>query len=76
MDIQKLLKAEDDGFKDFLFYDIEVFAEDAMIVFKDITGETMRIYHNNFLGLSDYIKGKVLVGYNNYHYDDLIHDTD
>ena len=72
MDIQKLLKAEEDEFSDFLFYDIEIFAEDALIVFKDVNGDTMRIYHNTFEGLSDFITDKVLVGYNNYHYDDLI----
>lgn len=55
-----------------LFYDIEVFYRDALVVFKDINKKTVAIYHNNFVGLSDFIRGKTLVGYNNFWYDDHI----
>ena len=55
-----------------LFYDIEVYKYDAFVVFKDINKNTLRIFHNNFEELQDFIKGKILVGYNNYFYDDLI----
>lgn len=69
---KKLLKAEENNFSDFLFYDIEVFAEDCLVVFKDIDGITQRIFHNSFNGLREFIQGKILVAYNNYHYDDFI----
>ena len=55
-----------------LFYDIEVYKYDAFVVFKDINKTTLRIFHNNFEELQNFIKGKILVGYNNYFYDDLI----
>lgn len=58
--------------KEYLFYDIEVFAHDAFVVFKDINKKLVKVFHNNFVQLSDFIKGKTLVGYNNYHYDDKI----
>lgn len=69
---KSLPHAKDNNFQDFLFYDIEVFKEDSLVVFKDSNGRTVRYYHNNFEGLKDFINGKVLVGYNNYHYDDLV----
>lgn len=55
-----------------LFYDIEVFQEDSLVVFKDIEKVTKAIFVNQFDGLYDLIKGKTLVGYNNYFYDDYI----
>ena len=55
-----------------LFYDIEVFSKDAFVVFKDINDKTLRIFHNDFVELSDFIKGKTLIGYNNYFYDDHV----
>ena len=55
-----------------LFYDIEVYKYDAFVVFKDINKNTLRIFHNDFEELRDFIKGKTLVGYNNYFYDDLV----
>jgi hypothetical protein len=55
-----------------LFYDIEVYSHNAFVVFKDINKKLKRVFHNNFVGLSDFIKGKTLVGFNNYHYDDKI----
>lgn len=64
-----------------LFYDIEIFAFDALVVFKDKDKNTIAAYHNDFktpmLGsyrgsISQLICGKTLVGYNNYWYDDHI----
>lgn len=56
----------------YLFYDIEVFKEDALVVFKDINKNTMAIFHNNFEGVLDLIRDNILIGYNNYFYDDFI----
>lgn len=59
-----------------LFYDVESFSYDSLIVFKDI--------HNNLIAkywidesdvceeISGTIKDNILVGYNNYSYDDVI----
>ena len=66
-----------------LFYDIEVFEKDALVVFMDIDGNEVAHFWNNrnrryvedpsgFEGVSKLIKGKVLAGYNNYSYDDHI----
>ncbi len=55
-----------------LFYDIEIFKHDALVVFKDIDKNVIEIYHNDFEGILSTIKGKTLVGYNNYNYDDYI----
>lgn len=55
-----------------LFYDIEVYSDDAFVVFKDINKKLLKVFHNHFFQLEEFIKGKVLVGYNNYHYDDKI----
>lgn len=55
-----------------LFYDIEVYSHNAFVVFKDINKKLKRVFHNNFVGLSEFIKGKTLVGFNNYYYDDKI----
>ena len=58
--------------KDLLFYDTEVFAYDTIFVFKDINKTTLKVFHNDFTGLYDFVKGKTLVSYNGYHYDDVI----
>lgn len=55
-----------------LFYDIEVFKENSLVVFKDIDKNIKRIFHNNFIKMAEFIEGKTLVGFNNYHYDDKI----
>lgn len=65
-----------------LFYDIEVFKYDSLVVFKDIDNKVVAKFWNNgdpdykadhgFSGISDLIKDKILVGYNNYNYDDYI----
>ena len=58
--------------QDYLFYDIEVFSHDAFVVFKDINKKLVKVFHNNFVQLADFIKGRVLVGFNNHYYDDKI----
>lgn len=66
-----------------LFYDIEVFMYDAFVAFKDIDNNVIAKFwstrgrklieeESGFEGVRELIKGNVLVGYNNYHYDDLI----
>ena len=56
-------------------YDIEVLKHDWIMVFKE--GKDYRVIHNDSEKLKSYIdtliKNKsILVGFNNYHYDDLI----
>lgn len=68
---------------DLLFYDIEVFSDDALVVFMDINkqevahfwstrGRTKREEPSGFEQIPQLIEGKTLVGYNNYYYDDNI----
>lgn len=56
-----------------LFYDIEVYPFDSFVVIKDIH-RNAKLFHdkNNFEGLAAYIRGKTLVGFNNYFYDDHV----
>ena len=58
--------------EDLLFYDIEVFKHNSFVVFKDINKKEVGLFHNDFNGISELIKNKVLVGYNNHFYDDKI----
>lgn len=60
--------------QDLLFYDIEVFKHDSLVVFKDINKNIVQIFHNDFKDLADFVmqSGCTLVGFNNYHYDDKI----
>lgn len=58
--------------EDLLFYDVEVFSNNAFVVFKDINKKLKRVFHNNFVNMHSFIKGKILIGFNNYHYDDKI----
>ena len=69
--------------EDLLFYDIEVFSDDALVVFMDINkqevahfwstrGRTKQEEPSGFEGIPELIEGKTLVGYNNYYYDDNI----
>lgn len=55
-----------------LIYDIEVYEEDAFVVFKNLDGTIYKIYHNEFTGLRELVTTSTLVGYNNYFYDDII----
>lgn len=69
--------------KNLLFYDLEVTAFDALAVFMDIDGNEVAHFWNNrgrskveepsgFEGIEELVKKNVLVGYNNYSYDDNI----
>lgn len=58
--------------KKLLFYDIEIFKHDALIVIKDINKRVVRAMWNEFTGLIDVIHDIRLAGYNNYYYDDYI----
>lgn len=66
-----------------LFYDIEVTAYDSLVVFMDVNKQEVAHFWNNrdrkkvedpsgFEGVPELIKGKTLVGYNNYGYDDRV----
>lgn len=57
---------------EYLAYDIEVFKEDALVVFKDLDKNTVAIFHNDFTGVDELIRGKTLISYNGYYYDDFI----
>lgn len=58
--------------EDLLFLDTEVFKFDNFIVIKDINKKLIAKFYNTYEGLLDLIKGKTLVHYNGYHYDDFI----
>ena len=69
--------------KEQLFYDIEVFRFDSLVVCKRKDGSIAGIYWNNrdrktqeepsgFEGIPDLVRDRTLIGYNNYHYDDDI----
>lgn len=65
-----------------LFYDIEVFKYDSLVVFKDIKNNVIaKLWNsqnedfaepNGFEAVPGIIKDKTLVGYNNYGYDDYV----
>lgn len=69
---------------DILIYDIEVFAYDSLVVFKDITGAEVAHFWskpgggfpgdspNGFEDVAGVIRGRTIAGYNNHNYDDLI----
>lgn len=69
--IQELKKPSLDE-EQLLFYDIEVFKEDSLVVFKNIHKEIVAVFHNDFQGVLQLITNKTLVGYNNYYYDDKV----
>lgn len=57
----------------FTIYDIEVFPNDWMIVFMNVETGTIERIHNDKERLTAALSSKqILVGYNNYRYDDLI----
>jgi len=59
-----------------LFYDVESFKYDSLVVFKDINNKTIGKFWIDedtvSRDISGTIKDKILVGYNNYSYDDYI----
>ena len=58
--------------KEILIFDIEVFKHDTIIVFKRFNQPEYLPMHNDFKDLKDLIKDKLLVGFNNYSYDNYI----
>lgn len=40
---------------DLLFYDIEVFKYNSMVVFKNIEGETVKVFSSHLDGLGEYL---------------------
>lgn len=72
-----------ENFNQYLFYDIEVFKYDALVVFKDIEKNIVAEFWINrnkvdcIKGfprrtLQGAVEGKTLVGYNNHNYDDYV----
>lgn len=59
-----------------LFYDVESYKYDSLVVFKDIHNRLAAKFWIDDNGVCkqiyEVIKGKTLVGYNNYSYDDVI----
>jgi len=58
--------------QDLLFYDVECYPFNSFVVIKDINYNIIGIFkdENRFYGLGNLIKGKTMVGFNNYWYDD------
>lgn len=55
-----------------LIYDIEVFKEDAFVVFMNLDGSVHSIFYNDFTEIMKVVRGATLVSYNGYYYDDNI----
>ncbi|MBU5668502.1 hypothetical protein KQI68_01475 [Peptoniphilus sp. MSJ-1] len=60
------------GIDEILIYDVEVFKFNTIIVFKQYNKPGYCVFEDDFRDLKDLIKNKVLVGFNNYRYDDYI----
>lgn len=58
--------------EELLFYDLEVFKCDNFAVFLDENKSVVQIFHNDYDGCRELIRGKKLVGYNNHYYDDRV----
>ena len=57
----------------YFIYDCEVFKEDWIIVFKELTTGLRTIIHNDNEAVMEFMKGQpVLCGFNNKHYDNHI----
>lgn len=57
----------------FIFYDIEILPKEAIAVFK--LGDDYKVIHNNINELKTFLNEHnkdILVGFNNYHYDDIV----
>lgn len=53
--------------KSYLFYDVEVFKYNSMVVFKNYDGETIRVFSSSLDGLGDYVDKGIIkdVGFSN-----------
>lgn len=66
--------------REILFYDVEVFRFDSLVVFKNIDNQIVNYFWshelteegNGFEKVREVVDGKILCGYNNHHYDDKI----
>lgn len=58
--------------KPILFYDMETFMYNTVMVFKKENKEVVKIFHNNFDGLKELCDNYRLIGYNNDSFDDKI----
>ena len=66
--------AKDFGREAILFYDIECYKYDSFVVFKNIDKEQVAYFHidSGFDGMTELVEKNLLVGYNNYFYDDFV----
>lgn len=58
--------------KEILIFDIEVFKYDTIIAFKRFEKLGYFTFHNSFKDIRSFIKDKLLIGFNNYNYDNYI----
>lgn len=58
--------------KEIIIFDIEVFKYDTIIAFKRFEKLGYFTIHNSFKDLKSLIKDKLLIGFNNYNYDNYI----
>jgi len=58
----------------FIIFDLEVFAYDWIVVFKEVGTNNRAIFHNDNEGVCEFLKqdDAMFVGYNNKHYDNYI----
>ena len=59
---------------DLLFYDIEVFKFNSMVVFKDLEGKTVRVFSSSLDGLGDYIDQGLIKGQGFKELDEFLKD--
>ena len=55
-----------------LFFDVETFQHNALVVFMDIEKNVKGIFHNDFVRVNDLVRDYTLCGYNNHFYDNYI----
>lgn len=59
--------------EEMFFYDFEVFKHDWLVVFKHFGSDLDLVFHNEPEELKEFLsKVHILIGFNNYYYDDLI----
>lgn len=59
--------------KELYFYDFEVFKHDWLVVFRHFSSRINIMFHNDLNGLKEFLsKAHMLIGFNNYYYDDVI----
>lgn len=59
--------------KELYFYDFEVFKHDWLVVFRHFSSRINIMFHNDLDGLKEFLSNAhMLIGFNNYYYDDVI----